>query len=262
MSDWKLDDKEWVKQRKRDWREVKFNINAFSEGWMNIDKEQQKQVEKYFLTGDLDARNSLYEMCDSLLIELWIYPSDDIEVLKQVFNRHCQAKADYKHVPPINTPSEKRAFKPLTIYSELVKYKGETRLNGRDNIIDQVFMPQTLEDELKLFSQDEQNDIIEIGFLSYCNRFEEFFERTVHLDYDICQYKVKYWADSLKLAFAEFGHKPRFKRLIKMLDQVNAAPENYLPIHLKLAEEINTILAEPEIAEIVGEKVAEIRANT
>ena len=43
MSDWHLDDKDWVKQRKKAWREVKANIDAFSEGWLNIDKEEKKQ---------------------------------------------------------------------------------------------------------------------------------------------------------------------------------------------------------------------------
>ncbi len=263
MSDWKLDDKEWVKQRKRDWREVKFNINAFSEGWMNIDKEQQKQVEKYFLTGDLEALKSIYLMLDSLLLELWVYPSRDIDVLKLVLKRHTVEKKSLSdlHLDYVES------FNRMTVYSSNVSFKGVSPLNGRDRLIDLVLMPQTLEEELGTLPITDHKKTIRRRFLGFSGRFEDYLVRTEFIKEDICQYKVQYWRDAIKLGFdaqcSDFGvhkNRPEFEWLIQELDSFD--PKGKDERQIKLAEEIKVVLAEPEIAEIVGEKIAEIRANT
>jgi hypothetical protein len=45
------------------------------------------------------------------------------------------------------------------------------------------------------------------------------------------------------------------------LEAINAKPENYQPCQLELAQNINDVLSEPEIAALVKGKVAEIIAR-
>ncbi|NRA56467.1 MAG: hypothetical protein HRU23_20225 [Gammaproteobacteria bacterium] len=81
MSDWKLDDKEWVKARKKAWPEYKFNIEKSGmHGWINLEKEHHNYVKEYFLTGSRLALEAIYKYYeDSLLLELWIHPSESTQ---------------------------------------------------------------------------------------------------------------------------------------------------------------------------------------
>lgn len=267
MNDWHLDDNEWVKLRKKAWREVKFNIDAFSEGWLNIDKEDKKQVEKYFLTGDNEALKVLYKMWDSLLIELWIYPSTDPAKLKAVFDRHIIDKVHYSEHPAYSR-TVRNTFSGKTVHSPNVLFKGESNFNGRELLIDPILMPQTLSETLALETIVAPNIVIRRMFLGYCGRFESFFERNDCFEYDVCQNKVQLWRDALVLSFnaetPKYGiHKdrPEFKWFVLELEAINTNPENYQPCQLALAQKINDVLSEPEIAALVKDKVAEIIEN-
>ena len=267
MSDLQLGDKDWVKQRKKAWREVKANIDAFSEGWLNIDKQDKKQVENYFLTGDSDALKVLYKVWDSLLIELWIYPTTDPIKLKAVFERHIVEKNQYSELSAY-TLEDRNTFSMRTFYSPNVPFKGESNFNGRELLIDPIFMPQTLSETLALDSNEDPSIVIRDAFFGYCGRFESFFERTDCFEYDVCQNKVQLWRDALVLSFNEetpnYGvHKdrPEFKWFVLELEAINAKPENYQPCQLELAQKINDVLNEPEIAALVKGKVAEIIAS-
>jgi len=274
-NDWQLKNKDWVRLRKQQWREVKYNIDKYSEGWLNIDKAQQKDVEKYFLTGDKKALKSLYEMFDSLLIELWIYPSTDIVRLKEVFERHIKEKAKYSELTAYHT-TERNTFTGLTVYRPVIiqgapsneQYRGGSPLNGRDILIDKVFMPQTLAEGLAL-EEGEGKDVYAIDeFLGFSGCFEAFFNRSENLAHDVCPYKVAFWRDALLLSFnAEtevlgvIKDRGEFEWLIVALDIVNANLDNYDPRQVKLAQEITQVLNEPEVFNMVKEKLAEIRAK-
>lgn len=235
MSDWHLDDKEWVKQRKKAWREVKANIDAFSEGWLNIDKEEKKQVEKYFLTGDSEALQVLYhKMNDSLLIELWIYPTTDPIKLKAVFERHVLEKSQYSEIPAYRR-TDRNTFSMRTVYSPNVPFKGESNFNGRELLIDPIFMPQTLSETLALDSNEDPKIVIRDALVLSFN--EETPKYGIHKD------------------------RPEFKWFVLELEAINAKPENYQPCQLELAQKINDALSEPEIAVLVKDKVAEIIAS-
>lgn len=269
MSDWHLDDKEWVKHRKKLWREVKFNITVISENWNRIDKFEKKEIEQYFLTGDQDALKTLYMMTDSLLIELWFYPSDDPSVLKNVFERHVAEKNKYSEFP-VHSTIGKRGFIMYTKYAPAIIYKGVSIFNGRERLIDQVLMPQTLTAALALEKDkdEDEDDLIRNSFLGFSGRFEKFFERDTGLEYDICYNKVDFWREALLLSFNTTTegmgiHKdrPEFKWFIIELDSVNANPENYQSCQIDLANEIMEVLNEPEVAALVNDKIAEIRAE-
>jgi len=203
-------------------------------------------------------------MWDSLLIELWIYPSTDPITLKAVFDRHLLEKKQYSKVPAY-TSGDRNAFIGNTVHSSNVTFKGESNYNGRELLIDPIFMPQTLSDTLALEQVKDPKIIIRRAFLGFCGRFESFFERDDCFDYDICQNKVQLWRDALILSFNDdppkYGvhkNRPEFKWFVEELEAINAKPENYHPCQLALAQKINDVLKEPEIAALIKDKVAEI----
>jgi len=263
MSDWQLDNPEWVRQRKKDWREYKFNIsNAGMDGWMNLEKEQHKAVEQYFLTGNREALECLYTYFeDSLLLELWIHPSQDIAALQQVFERHMVEKPNYARYrePLTYRKNERSLLRSLCFYEKNIKFKGVTRLNGRDALMDKVFLPQTMADELAITHETQRAETITSRFVGRCTRFEDFLIRQECLEHDICQYKVPFWYEVIMLCDEEVFQNRAFEWMVEELDKVAVHPENYQPCQLKLAQEIEAVLADPTIPLALQERVATLR---
>ncbi|NRA56489.1 MAG: hypothetical protein HRU23_20345 [Gammaproteobacteria bacterium] len=263
MSDWKLDDKEWVKARKKAWPEYKFNIEKSGmSGWINVDKLQHKNAEKYFLSGNRDALVQLYtHFNDSLLLELWIHPSAEFSTLKDVFFRHLKEKPEFTRSPTISIYRTRdiNFFRPLCFYEANIKFKGSSRLNGRDRLIDAVFMPQTLSEELVLANKDEHYTIARNHFLGGCTQFEDFFARDNNLDVDICQIKVAYWKDALMMGVDSVDNFKAFEWMLEELDKVVLSPENYQPCQLRLASEIEAVLSEHTIPEVLKTQISKLR---
>jgi len=266
VNDWKLDDNEWVKQRKKSWREYKFNIdNSGMGGWINVEKTEHKAVEKYFLTGESSALERLYAYFnDSLLLELWIHPSNDLEILKQVFERHIREKPKYTQNPTLLTyrSSDRNFLRGRCCYSPNVKFKGASQLNGRDILLDKVFMPQTLEAELLLARDEDQDDVIRRTLSGYCTNFEDFLARKDDLEYDVFQYKVPYWREAVMLGGEQYCERKSVTWLLEELDKIAANPDDYQPCQLTLAAEIEAVLCDPTIPKALQERVTKLRAAT
>jgi len=263
VSDWQLDNPEWVKQRKKDWREYKFNIsNASMRGWLNVEKEHHKAVEQYFLTGCKKALECLYNYFkDSLLLELWIHPSQDVTTLQQVFERHIAEKTKIPRYSEaqIYWQGDRNYLKGMCFYHKNIKFKGVTRLNGRDTLMDNVFLPQTMADELAITPETQHAETINRHFLGLCTSFEYFFTRQEHLEYDICQYKMTFWKQAMMLCAEEEFQSRTFEWMLEELDKVALHSENYQPCQLKLAQDIEAVLADPTIPLALQERVATLR---
>ena len=156
-----------------------------------------------------------------------------------------------------------------TVYAPVIPYKGVSMFTGQEQLIEQVFLPQTLTAALNLEQEKNKEGFIRRVFLGFLGRFESYFERNDCLEHDICVNKVGYWRDALMLSFNTetegYGiHKdrPEFKWFIIELDAVNANPENYQACQVALAKEITHVLNEPEVAALVNDKIAEIRAES
>ncbi|WP_153914691.1 hypothetical protein [Shewanella sp. TC10] len=145
MSDWKCDDKEWMKQRKKEWPQYRTNISEALVEVTDLSKEELNSLKSYFLTGDNNALETLYKIRSGLFLQLWLHPSENMDTLKQVFHRHCEEKKSYSDIPAYRV-NDRNTFYRIAKHRHNVPYKGVSRLNGREWVIDQVFMPQTLEE--------------------------------------------------------------------------------------------------------------------
>jgi hypothetical protein len=260
MSDWKLEDKEWVKQRKKEWPQYKFNITDALVEISDLSKEKIDSLKSYFLTGDKSAISTLYNIRSGLLLELWLHPSEDSETLKQVFKRHCEEKKRYSDYPAYRV-NDRNLFCLYSSRRPNRQYKGVSPLNGREWVIDQTFMPQTLEAYIELEGEGQRVRLVRKFCLDPCYDWGNFLTRKDRFDNDICVNKLHMWKSAVKLGFEQYQDEEGFVWLIEDLDTFLASTEEKHPKQIKLAQDIVDAINDPEMPQGLRDRVAEIRAN-
>ncbi|ACA84655.1 hypothetical protein [Shewanella woodyi] len=260
MSDWKCEDKEWMKQRKKEWPQYRFNISDALVEVTDLVKDEMEDLKNYFLIGDKSALKTIYKIRSGLLLELWLHPSEDIEVLKQVFNRHREEKTHYCETPAYRV-NERNKFYSLAKHRHKVPFKGASRLNGREWVIDQVFMPQTLEEFIAIEGEEQRDFIIGKFCIGPCYEWGDFLTRTERFDTDICVNKIDIWKSAVKLSFEQYKDEKGIVWLIEDLDTFLASNDEKHPKQIKLAQDIIDAINDPEMPQALRDRVAEIRAS-
>jgi hypothetical protein len=260
MSDWKLEDKEWLKQRKKEWPQYKFNIIRVVEDFNDLSKQDHDDFKSYFLTGDSSTIKTFYKLWSSVLLELWLHPSEDLEILKQVFKRHCKEKHLYSDLP-VYSKNDRNLFCLYSSRRPNRQYKGMSPLNGREWVIDQAFMPQSLEAYIELEGEGERDRLVRKYCLDPCYDWGNFLTRKERFDNDICVNKLHMWKSAIKLSFEQYKDEEGFVWLIEDLDTFLASNEEKHPKQIKLAQDIVDAINDPEMPQGLRDRVAEIRAS-
>ena len=152
---WNINDKEWLKKRKAQWKEVKITLDK-----MPYNGEDKKKIKNYFLYGpqkeslkyDFDDRLSSVEFTS--LLAVWLHPSNDIELIKLEINRFepdpvyvdNNGKAYYEYIGS-------GGFVMGSIYNEASPDMNEVFdkkthalcFNGREQLINQLLMPSVID---------------------------------------------------------------------------------------------------------------------
>jgi len=76
---WPIDDKNWIKKRRDQWKHVQQNITPISHG--NTKRQTFTALKKYYVTGTPLPKDNYYL---ELLYKIWFHPSGDPEVLKEI----------------------------------------------------------------------------------------------------------------------------------------------------------------------------------
>ncbi|MFS1439118.1 hypothetical protein [Shewanella sp. 10N.286.48.A6] len=260
MSDWKCDDKEWMKQRKKEWPQYRFNFSNAIEDIVDLTKQELEDLKVYFLTGDTSKIKTFYKLWSSILLELWLHPSEDVDVLTQVFNRHSEEKKNYSELP-VYSKNDRNIFYRLAKHRHSVRFKGASRLNGRDWVIDQVFMPQTLEDCIELEGESERERLVRKFCMDPCYDWGDFLTRKEHFDTDICVNKIDIWKSAVKLSFEQYKDEKGIVWLIEDLDTFFASTNEKHPKQVKLAQDIIDAINDPEMPQALRDRVEEIRVS-
>ncbi len=260
MNDWKCDDKEWMKQRKKKWPQYRNNFSDALEDISDLTKEELEDLKNYFLTGCKSALKAIYKVRSSLLLELWLYPSDELEVLKKVFDRHCVEKTCYSELLAYRA-DVRQLFLLKAGHRHKFSYKGNSRLNGRDIILDQVLIPQTLEEYIALEGESEREHLVRKFCMDPCYDWGDFLTRTERFDTDICVNKIDIWKSAVKLSFEQYKDEKGIVWLIEDLDTFLASTGEKHPKQIKLAQDIIDAINDPEMPQALRDRVAEIRAS-
>jgi len=257
---WQLDNKTWVKTREKEWSEYKFNLNRYVDVFYDFDDENQSAIESYFLTGDDESLKKIYKMPRSLLIELWIYPRDDIEVLNRVKDRHCKERLNYSEFEAMND-SDAGLIKRCSHHRNLGEFKGASKLNGRDWLLEQLLVPLSIDERLAADPKKTRADVIRIVFNTHCMDFGDFFYRKDRLDTDPCIHKIPYWREAIAESFANLKDSEDFVYLLEDMDNLVKSKTELHPKQAKLIKDIEAVFNDPSMPELLRQRVKEIRES-
>lgn len=255
---WQLDDKTWVKTREKEWQEYIFNINKYANFVMDLNDEEQAALKSYFLTGDSESLKVIYKISCSLFIELWLYPSDDIEVLKQVKVRHCEEKLKYSEFGAVKETNVGRV-KRCSHHRNLGEFKGSSKLNGRDWLLEQLLVPLSIDERLAADPKKTRDDVIRIVFNTHCMDFGDFFYRKERLDTDPCIHKIPYWREAIVESFDSLKDSEDFVYLLEDMDNLVKSNTELHPKQAKLIKDIEAVFNDPNMPELLRQRVKEIR---
>jgi hypothetical protein len=98
IRDWHVDDAEWHKSRKKQWRYVKKSVEQAY--YLKIDRQDMKTLKAYFLTGeinDLVAFKKIFCVAHPI-IRMWFHPNDDESIYEKFWegeiDSHVHSRAE------------------------------------------------------------------------------------------------------------------------------------------------------------------------
>ena len=227
---WKLDDKEWVKARRAEWKEYEYNLKKI----ITLEKDDFPHFKSYFLTGNEDGLNGfLHSWAESrMVIEMWLHGSNDITIFKKIANKYTEIKAAQNffksNVPPTND------------------YKGVSHFNGKDFNIYKTLFPLELR-------RADYPELDEEGYKEFCfnkhlnlsGLFASFLSRAEVMPYDYCLLLVPFWREAFINGFSQ-EDKP-FPKVVAYFYSIYDDRENLDDISKNLVEQIVEVLNDPAI---------------
>ena len=257
MSDWQLDNKEWVKARKAQWPDYLWNIDLIGGGgaW---NKETLVDMKEYFLTGSEQSRNNIQNWLDYLeppaFIELWLHPSESVPTLKEVLKHHYSAP---KFHGENLTYIKQNLIKVLGNCSN-PKFKGVSVFNGRETVLYQVLAEPRFLRANYHWLNDER--FLEEACRAYCAGASVLakFLREPQSPQVFAALHVDFWHDALLLGYYP---RPEFGWLIKASGQVLAQPGRHSQEQIEVATKVAAILAQENLPDVIKREVDRIRAG-
>lgn len=255
MSDWLLDDKEWVKARKAQWPDYLWNVKLLG-GWS---KETLADMKEYFLTGSEHSRNNIQNWFDYLeppaFIELWLHPSDNVTTLNEVLRQHYLAS---RYEPPVNLTSHKQDLIKVLGHCSNPKFKGVSVFNGRETVLYQVLAEPRFLRANYHWLNDER--FLEEACLAYCGASAMLgsFLRNQQSPQVFAPLLIDFWHDALLLGYYP---RPEFGWLIKASGQVLAQPGRHSQEQIEVATKVAAILAQENLPDVIKREVDRIRAG-
>ena len=135
FSAWEVDNPEWVKQRKKDWKKIKESPGYL---WCVLPRKQLPLLRKYFMTGiginpqKLESNPNYFEtddhrhrplaVQDALLFEIWLSANKSEEHIQRVLNRCSDG---------LSIPKGKAAFSRIMMRF----FDDKTEITGIDRLI-------------------------------------------------------------------------------------------------------------------------------
>jgi len=222
---WKLEDKEWVDKRTKDWIEFEYNIKV-----QNVwEKDFFPAYKKYFMSGDELALKefSRFGYSRDGLIEMWLHAENDLNTFVEIASKMHSLEGARK-VFKSNTP------RPVN------DFMGKSHFNGKDlNIYRAIFPTKLSRDDYGCYSDLEFSDFAFQQYLELTGRFLDFFEREELMRFDYCLICVPYWKQCMLAGYKTHEYlKFLIEDVLTMLEKKNTLNK----VVKKLAIEIYSVL--------------------
>jgi hypothetical protein len=244
LADWPQDDKEWVKQRKLQWKELEPQLKSLQ----HLTRKNLVTLRTFFLTGHADW-DELYLMDISHFILMRLHPKQTYENLKLIYDAtqtRWQMSETLKHL---------RFFYSVSVRSaqgDCYDLGSEGMFGRLDEIYARVFYADPLhiekkDSEGKLFPKACEAKYFSESYLG-CAAF--FLLGITRYPYVKEQYLAETWYESFAYAQKDISkHRdmPMFLQSIYYFDELHKLDET--GSRCRLASELKTILDERPLPE-------------
>lgn len=267
MTAWNVGDKEWVRQRKQAWKDIKPKVDQLT----FLDREQRQVLKDYYLSGyegeelpvmpPLSALNtlddilallpnekirpSLQDMEAAPLLEMWLCPDHSNEFWESIKGKYedwqwSDARFRFK---AINrglrfAPGGASFFDGLEERMFYFLWPGRMRRSDWPNISDEEF--------LKLAGKS----------IRLVQDFVSYFMDEQASPFDVIQYRICEWRDALDVAFQPHPH---LKHLMAWIKRILDSPSEYDEVKLKMAKQLDAVLRDPDLLPEVKEHFDKVK---
>jgi len=194
-SHWKTNDKEWMKQRRKDWKNILLQLNRLHDthgDFISIRKKDFSYFKNYFITGRATQETPIEEMSYCLamhgehlpfyiLLQLWFCPDHSAETLEYLKNNtYLRVKDTQKE----NEFFEDACFTYRRTYHcyggqyRWTEEEGETTINGpifgdlEPKMMELfAFSPDSIKKFEDINSRDNRNNLIEFAIWDFLDEY-------------------------------------------------------------------------------------------
>lgn len=268
LAGWQAEDKEWLKQRKADWKQVKPVIDFFEPR----DKEQFKILKDFFITGDVNRAN-LVGFTTEFLLEDNREVNDEFDcALHAIHGRifllllfsPIQTTEMYDYV--INTIKsrdklfDKKMIDARKSYMGCAKrhhYTAEKRnkkdaqipaLAGKDALLYQYMHGVTLADDVEFQAAKNKGDYVYHQLNLFGGMFRVFCSMPTPNELDFYQWRVDYFRDCFHYArennITIKDNPLADTALIYYCLYIVENPDEFWPIKVNVAKQFKALLLE------------------
>lgn len=278
LSQWKTNDKDWMKVRKAAWKDVKPKIDKL----IFLDREEKRALKDYFLTGNEgelirlsreeervlkeyfqidDAAlpevpqppSVLQKMEAAPLLEMWLNPDRSDAAWAAI-------KDKYANVPWATSPWDHARFRFEEINSSLDSYAdGGSFFDGMEERMCRWFKLDTLKREDWPEWTDRAYTSATKRALSWARSFDNYLRDTNPNPYSIKRFQVRYWRDAMVVAYE--GDFLGLEWMIRSLADVLRHPDKHHPLSVEMAKELQVVLKDPALPEAAQARIAELKAQ-
>lgn len=250
MSAWHIEDKEWMKQRKREWATVSKHVNSL----FFMRSEWKPAIKHYFLTGELtNAGHSMSNVDAAPLFALWFHPDDSLDNWRRIREQQFE---DWQWNYSIG-----RLREVLQNLRELPEGGVGSFFYGRDEQLYDFFFKRGLKREHFPEMDDKEFnkhawDVYRGLASSIIMGLDTEYYGTPN-PYNSVNYRLEEWHDAIILAYDP--ERKELEHLLELLDQTLAEPESFVKERVDLARRVNEVLNDPTLPKAFRQRVKELR---
>lgn len=188
MTAWDTDNKEWVKDRKAVWKQVKPQLDRLD----FLCKKDRQSLKKWFLTGEEDPGWPNDKITAMPLFDMWLDPNQSEERWRQVKSKYSERQwADAKSY-------FKDYAKGLVGHCEY-----DTTFGGLDQRLYAMFYSQRLNRKDFKMPESDYCEAIRGLYRGLMQKFDWFFDEENPSPYDVRFCRFQEWRDAFLMAYSD-----------------------------------------------------------
>lgn len=267
LAGWQVGDKQWLKQRKADWKQVQIVIKYFTPR----DTEQLKVLKDFFITGNVDRANlvgfskrflmeddadvndeldcALHAIHGRIFLLLLFSPIQTEEIYDYVINtiKSRDQFFDKKMIDARKSYNRCAERHHLTLVKRDQKSSGVSALAGRDKLLYQFLHGVTLEEDIEFQLVKNKKDYVYNKLNLFRGMFHTFCSMPYPNELDLYQWNVSYYQSCFSYArehnITIKDNPLADKGMINYCLHITENPDNYWPIKVNVAKQYKALFS-------------------